>query len=362
MKIIEVVQHLAPGGIETLVLELEKAYQNLDKVTIVSLEGSQSDAEKTWPRLTQTQCDKVFLNKQPGLQWSTVQTLTALFKEHQPDAIHTHHIGPLLYGGLAAKRAGIRNIVHTEHDVWHIQRSKKRHLLQSTLLSVVKPTLVADARYVGSALEDLFPTHDNCVIPNGIDTEKFSPGSQFQARTSLSLPQKSGLVGCAARLVEGKGHTYLFKAMLDVPSDIHLALAGDGPLRAKLEQEAAAMGLSDRIHFLGNLDNMCEFYRSLDVFCLPSEAEGLPLSPLEAQACNIPVILTDVGGCNEAICPNTGSLIQAKDSEALALAISQKLLIDGGVMQPRQFITQHYSLNKIADSYRNLMLQQGEAS
>ncbi|TDP01071.1 glycosyltransferase [Marinomonas balearica] len=362
MKIIEVVQHLAPGGIETLVLELEKAYQNIDHITIVSLEGQQSKAEKQWPRLLQTKCDMVFLDKQPGLQWSVVQTLTSLFKKHKPDAIHTHHIGPLLYGGLAAKRVGIRNIVHTEHDVWHLQQSRKRYLLQSSLLSVVKPTLVADAKYVGRALSILFPKYKNCIIPNGIDTDKFSPGSQFQARSALSLPQKSGLVGCAARLVQGKGHTYLFNAMLDIPKDIHLALAGDGELRQELEDGAEALGLSDRIHFLGNLDNMCDFYRSLDVFCLPSEAEGLPLSPLEAQACNIPVILTDVGGCEEAICPDSGMLIPAKDSEALALAISKKLLIDEDKIPPRQFVASQYSLNKAAQSYRTLMLKLGEAS
>ncbi len=357
MKIIEVVQHLAPGGIETLVLELQKIYSKADKVIIVSLENNKMHALSKWARLTNLQCELVFLNKQPGLRLDTIKQLIKLFARQRPDVIHTHHIGPLLYAGLAARHLNLTSIIHTEHDVWHLQSNKKHRFLQKVLLSYIQPKLVADAHYVGEALSKLFPKYQNHVISNGIDVETFHPGDLFIARNALQLPQNVKIIGCAARLVNGKGHPYLFEAMMSLPDEIHLVLAGDGPLKPLLMTLCERLNIQDRVHFLGSIDNMTTFYQSLDVFCLPSEAEGLPLSPLEAQACNIPVIVTDVGGCNEAVCAHTGKLIPPKSIDALVNALSQTLEKEDLNLKfrPRDFIHKEHSLNNMASQYRDLM-------
>ncbi|MBJ7538255.1 glycosyltransferase [Marinomonas transparens] len=361
MKIIEVVQHLAPGGIETLVLELQKVYQSLDKVIIISLENNQQQALTDWQRLEDVQCELIFLNKQPGLKYGIVKQLIALFKQHKPDAVHTHHIGPLLYAGLAAKHLKLQSVIHTEHDVWHLQSSRKRHLLQYALLNYIKPKLVADAEYVGKALSKLFPKHRNHVISNGIDIDAFYPSSLVTARKKMGLPTDVKIIGCAARLVPGKGHLALLTSLTKLPSSVHLALAGDGPLKAALMKQCKKLKVEQQVHFLGSLDNMAAFYRCLDVFCLASEAEGLPLSPLEAQACNVPVVVTDVGGCREAVCPHTGLLVRPKDQEALTnglkTVLSRKLLMLNH--RPRDFVKKEHSLRNMAHLYRQLMIKRG---
>lgn len=357
MKIIQVVQHLAPGGIEAMVLELQRVYQDTDEVTIVSLEGQYRQSVKRWDALNYLNCELIFMNKPSGVSFGIIKELTRLFRERQPDAVHTHHIGPLLYGGLAARLAGVKSVVHTEHDAWHLQSSKRRRQVEALALKLVKPTLVADAEHVASVLRDYFPQQSLNVIPNGIDTQRFYPGGHMKSREILDLPHNKVVIGCAARLVPGKGHHYLLEAMELLPANIHLALAGDGPLRCDLMALARQKGLIGRVHFLGNIRNMPIFYRAIDLFCLPSEAEGLPLSPLEAQACGVPVVITDTGGCKEAICKETGVLVPVKDSNALAAGITHalKAFTRESFCSPRDYVLANHDLKKVAHQYRALM-------
>lgn len=357
MKIIQVVQHLAPGGIETMVLELQRIYQKTDEVIIISLEGRHDSAIKRWPPLYGVKCQLIFFNKQPGVQLKLLLDLIKLFKQLKPDAVHTHHIGPLLYAGMAARMAGVRSIIHTEHDAWHLESSKRRRKLQAWALKRVNPLLVADAQHVAKTLQSFFPQQTTSVIVNGIDTHRFYPAAHISSRKSLGLPTQKILIGCAARLVKGKGHSYLIQALQVLPANIHLVLAGDGPLRYDLMAQARQLQLVNRVHFLGNLRNMPEFYRSLDLFCLPSEAEGLPLSPLEAQACGVPVLMTDTGGCKEALCHKTGLLVPIKDSQALASGVMKLLsrFSRSDITSPRDYILHNHDLSTVARKYRIMM-------
>jgi len=114
------------------------------------------------------------------------------------------------------------------------------------------------------------------------------------ARRALRLPDSGRLIGSAGRLEPVKGHALLIEALAALPTDVTLVLAGDGSQRPILEALAARLGVAERVHFLGHIDSIVTFYRALDVFCLPSVAEGLPLSVLEAQACGVAAVV--VGG------------------------------------------------------------------
>ena len=147
------------------------------------------------------------------------------------------------------------------------------------------PTVVADAELVAKSIRQYIPLFRPSVIMNGIDTERFQPGQQSMARDQLSLPKDVPIIGCAARLTAVKAHNILISAFSQLPNHIHLALAGGGELEEELKKLAQSLNVSDRVHFLGVVDDMPTFFHALDVFCLASMREGLPLSPLEAQAC-----------------------------------------------------------------------------
>ncbi|TCS42383.1 glycosyltransferase [Reinekea marinisedimentorum] len=346
---VQIVQHLQPGGIETMVLDLARFAEQGKKALIVSLEGTETEALARWPRLKEFRDQLAFLNKQPGWQLKTFWELHRLLRRNNVERVHTHHIGPMLYGGVAARLAGVQQWVHTEHDAWHLQNPRHRKLAGFCFRSF-KPCLVADAGMVADQIKTQLPGVSTEVIYNGIDTQRFCPGNQQQAREHLGLPVDKQLIGCAARLHEVKGQHRLIHLIKKFPAHVHLALAGSGDTKQQLVELAYSLKVADRVHFLGAIDDMPEFYRSLDVFCLTSDFEGLPLSPLEAQACNIPAVVTDVGGARETVCPKTGYWVPL-DNEAKLITAVANAFMRPQYPQPRTFIEQQYDVRKMVKEY-----------
>lgn len=350
----QIVQHLAPGGIETMALDLQRKAEHPERVHIISLEGKLSEAIEHWPRIKKL--ERVhFLTKQPGLSLSTIAKLSRLLKQLNINVVHTHHIGPLLYGGIAAKLVGC-NHVHTEHDAWHLNNRKQRWMVFSCF-HLLKPSVAADAELVATNIRQHIPLFTPSVILNGIDTNKFQPSDQATARMKLKLPMSAPIIGCAARFTEVKCHNLLIHAFSKLPKNTHLALAGGGELEHKLRNLTRHLNIEQRVHFLGVIDDMPSFYHAIDIFCLASKKEGLPLSPLEAQACQRVVVITDVGGCREAIDPASGILINAGSTQELETALKTQL--SSGINPEKQksarnFVVDHCNLDRMIRQYNNL--------
>lgn len=347
--VVQVVQHLRPGGIETMALDLQHWKEEGEKTWVLSLEGAKQEALAAWPRLRDLGARLSFLNKRPGWQPGVVWHLYRKFKHYGVDTVHTHHIGPLIYAGIAARLAGVPHIVHTEHDAWHL-RSRRRRFLQGLVLKLVRPRLVADAETVACGLRHMIPGAEPVVIRNGIDTAKFMPGDPASARARLNLPDEVPLVGCAGRLEEVKGQRFLIDALFRLKPEVHLALAGQGSCEAALREQVKELGLERRVHFVGHTDDMPTFYQALDVYCQPSSHEGLPLAPLEAQACGVPVVATAAGGTRETLCPYSGELVRIGDARALALALSKRL-DNQPERSPRDFVVNTADVQKMAKAY-----------
>jgi glycosyltransferase involved in cell wall biosynthesis len=351
--IVQIVQHLRPGGIETMALDLHDFYARQgDRSYIISLEGDAETALAAWPRLQPYQRNILFADKPDKLSLSFLFRLARKIKSLDASVLHTHHIGPLLYGGLAARMLGLEVHIHTEHDAWHLEDEKRRNL-QRWLLRICRPRLVADAETVGSALRQFLDLNKLTVIRNGIDTQRFVVGDVTEARDALGLPHDRKLLGCSGRLEKLKGQTLLIESLLHLPDSVQVVLAGSGSYENRLREEAAALGVSQRVHFLGRVDDMPLFYQALDLFCLPSFKEGMPLSPLEAQACGIPAIVTDVGGSHESLCRDTGMLIPPGNAMAIVNAV-ERLLQRPQLRSPRGFVEKNGAIEHMALAYCQL--------
>jgi glycosyltransferase involved in cell wall biosynthesis len=139
--------------------------------------------------------------------------------------------------------------------------------------------------------------------------------------------EKVERIFCAARLAPEKGFEFLlnaFKILMDKKYTLELRLAGDGPSRAALEAMGQHLGIMDHVRFLGFLDEPAvarELYSS-DLFVLPSLAEGLPISAVEAMAVGVPVIATNIAGTSELIeHGSSGLLVRPSDAQSLADAV-----------------------------------------
>lgn len=347
----QIVQHLSPGGIETMAIDLYSHHDG-NPSHIISLEGNKDAATSKWKILDKIKDNCVFLNKKQGIDIGIIIQLAKMFKHDKPETVHTHHIGPLLYAGIAARLASVPNIIHTEHDAWHLMSLKAR-ILQKILLWIVQPKIVADSNEVAVNLKDFFPQHHINIINNGIDTDRFVPDDKVKARIELGLPQDKVILGCAARLETVKNHSLLLESFSKLESSIVLVLAGDGSLKKNLQNLAEKLGISDRVYFLGNIDNMPLFYQSIDVFCLTSTHEGLPLSILEAQSCNVPVVSSDAGAIKNAVCPQSGMVFASNNIRELSTCLDI-ILGKYKTLKPREYIIQHYSLNRTIREYREL--------
>ncbi|MFO1036111.1 MAG: glycosyltransferase [Geminicoccaceae bacterium] len=351
--VVHVVQHLRPGGLETLALDLQAHAPAGSTAHVVSLDGGAEETLSAWPRLVAYGDRLHFLDKKPGLSPRAVWNLAGLFRRLGATGVVTHHIGPLVYGGLAARLARVPGVVHVEHDAWHLADEAERRL-QRRVLRIVRPEIIAVSPTVAGAMSRALPGCRPHVVPNGIDTARFVPGDKDAARLALGLPVGVPLIGCAARLEAVKGHEVLLGALGRMPSRIHLALAGVGSRDAELKALAASLDIAARVHFLGRVDDMPAFYRAVDLFCLSSHDEGFPLSPLEAQACDVPAVVTDVGGCREAVCPATGRVVPAGDPAALALALG--LLIERRPPEePSRFVRQRFDIQRTVAAYHALL-------
>ena len=342
---------MAPGGIETLVLDMVR---NCGDAVVFSLDSAIDELTKGWPSLG-AHCRRIeAFDRQPGIRPSLVPKLAARLRQIRPQAVIAHHIGPLLYGGAAARLAGVPRLVHVEHDAWHYQNPRHR-LLAKLCARVLRPAHVAVSSEVASKIGELFPGESVTIIPPGIDVDRFKPGNREAARARLDLDPHAKIIGTTGRLVPVKAQSILIAAARQLPPDAHVVIAGDGPERGRLEDLARQNGLHRRIHFLGHRDDIEAILPAFDVFCLPSLAEGLPRSVLEAQACGVPVVASDVGALKDAVCPQSGRLFAPGDDKALAGTLQDVLALPTDASVPRAFVASRYSLSRTLEAYSNVI-------
>lgn len=352
--IIHVVQHLSPGGLETMVLNMLAFSDPCYRVFICSMEGTPQQIMANWALLVPFKHQIIGLNKPQGVSLSTIKKLHSIFKDYQADIVHSHHIGPLLYTSCAIQYHGNRiKHIHTEHDAWHLTTCKQK-CLQYAALQLSMPIVVADADFVNHKMKKIFKTYPIYTIKNGINPCRFTIGDKYQARDTLSLtlPKDAIIIGNAARFEAVKGQQNLIEALKLLPSSFHLLFAGSGSTLTALQQLVQQYKLTHRVHFLGHIDDMPTFYQALDLFCLPSNNEGFPLSTLEAQACGIPCIANDVGGVSETLSADS---ILVKNNAAITLSEAIQSISHHAISHnAREFILTHNHAQTMTKNYEQL--------
>lgn len=163
---------------------------------------------------------------------------------------------------------------------------------------------------------------DVLVIPNGVDSAFFVP------RRDEDLPRPSPCTHLlhVGRLNKQKSLEILLEALPRLRGDWRLSLVGDGPEAAPLREKVRALGLAERVAFLGwqERSRMPRIYQEADIFVFPSVEEGMPNAMLEAMSCGLPVLACAVCGCEELVeHEHTGLLVPPRDVDALAAALQR---------------------------------------
>ena len=286
--------------------------------------------------------------------------LIAQFRSNKTRLVHTHHIGQLLYGGLAARLAGAR-VVHTEHEFYSLARPRTRRLLRglTTLadrVTAVAPAVTAFLRETVGVAEAKLET-----IANGVPLDLFRSARPMD-RAALGCDDDDLVIGCVARLSPEKGQVVLLEALQLLHAKyprVRLLLIGEGEDRTRLRRLTDQLGLDGAVRFLGMRSDVPELMASCDLVALPSLQEGSPLALVEALAAGRAVVATETGAIPELIRHGqTGLLVPPGNARVLSAALGY--LIDDHEMRRKlgnqgiQMVEQHFDFRVTADRYREV--------
>jgi len=260
-----------------------------------------------------------------GFAGSTrVPGLVRMLRRERPDVFHAHLSWPLAakYPLMAAVLARVPAVVATVQLLPGFELDRPS-LLQLRALAAGVGCYIAVSYDIADQLVERFrwPPEKIEVVHNAVRLQRFAPTDAAALRARLTGNRQRPVVLTCARLHAQKGHAVLLRAAAELP-DAVFALAGDGPERAALEAQAAALALGDRVVFLGHRTDIPALLAACDVFALPSLYEGSSLAVLEAMAAGRAVVSSAIGGTDELIRDgDSGLLVAPGDAEALAAAL-----------------------------------------
>jgi len=257
--------------------------------------------------------------------------LVALARERGARILHVHGYAAADFGRLAARAVGAKLVLH-EH--FADPRMPAYQALADRLLRQRTDGAIAVSRSTREFLvhERFVPADRVRLIWNGAPLDEFAPAPRDRAlrvRHDLGIPDDALVVGSIGRLSAQKGHRFLVEAagrLLPGRPQARVLVAGDGDLMADLRQQAAALGIADRVVFAGHRTDVPDLLGALDVFCISSLYEGTPLALFEAMAAGKAIVSTSVDGCREVLEDGvTGVLVPPADAAALASGLDRVL-------------------------------------
>ncbi len=262
--------------------------------------------------------------------------LVQLFRRLQPDIVHTHNPKPGVYGRLAARLAGVPVVVNTVHGLYAtpedpILRRTMVYGFERTISTCSQAELVQNVEDMRILARLRVPARKLVLLGNGVDLGRFRPQSPHvvaTARQSMGVTDGHVLVGVVGRLVWEKGFAELFEAARRLRSnapDVTIVVIGPAePAKSNALSDADVRKAEEigNVRFLGERKDVEELYPGMDLFVLPSYREGFPRSAMEATACGVPVVASDIRGCRQVVDHDiTGLLVPVRNGAALAAAI-----------------------------------------
>jgi glycosyltransferase involved in cell wall biosynthesis len=302
LTILHVVVSLDPGGMENGIVNVARALDPAAFEThVCCLERRGKFAE----RLPRTENVSV-LGKTSGFSWPATLRLRREISRTKPHVVHTHNLGPLIYGALASGLGFARPILHGEHAELTPDELTPRRLRQRRILYRCCRKIHTVSHALRDHLAALgFPASKLTVIANGVDTTRFTPGDRVDAKRTLGLPADSLVLGAVGRFGPHKRHAVLidaFGALARQFTGAHLLIVGGGgPEEEAVSRQASESEAAQRIHLTGFQNDTCAHYRAMDLLVVASVNEGLSNALLEAMACGVPALAHLACGNSEAI-------------------------------------------------------------
>ena len=361
LRVTHVVFDLDGGGMETLVADLARRLRDRLSVSVISLSGREG---KVGASIRPLLDEFHVVRPVPLFSMFFPSALARQLRALRPDVVHLHS-GAWFKGALAARLAGVRKVVYTEHGREHHDPWSQR------ILDHVAARLTDSVVAVSGRLQTYLrrsvgvPQTKLRTVANGVDVTRFSGrGDTAELRAQLGIPTDALIIGTVGRLQPVKAHVHLvaaftaLRSMAPVRPPLHLVLCGDGPERAPLERQIHDLGVESVVHLTGWVSRPADYYRLFDIFALTSTSEGAPVSLMEAMSCGAIPVVTDVGANAEILGTDLAQfLVPAGDVPAIARGLGSALAAPGRAelrVLARRRVHQTYNLDRVAEEYERL--------
>ncbi|WP_018630778.1 glycosyltransferase [Niabella aurantiaca] len=319
----------------------------------------------------------------PGKDYKAYHRLTEIIKAFKPDIVHTHAAKPGAVGRLAAHHMKVPVVVHTYHGhVFHsyFNRAKTQVFLnierylakKSTALIAISPEQKMElARQYRVAKENKFH-----VIPLGFELERFMEGREEKRkafREEFGLADDEIAIGITGRLVPVKNHDLFLEALAYVLKNttkkVRAFIVGDGTSGPQIQAKAAALNIpyclkGEAFHerplvFTSWRSDMDVVNAGLDIVCLTSLNEGTPVSLIEAQAANKPIVSTNVGGVKDVVHKGETALLAGIEDKRTLFNHLLSLVNDDDLRasmgkNSAGFVSERFGVTRLASDFRNL--------
>lgn len=372
--VVHVVYRFDTGGLENGLVNL---INHLPAQTYRHVVLALTEVTEFRHRLRRDDVQFIALHKPPGHGVWLYPRLYRLFRQLRPAIVHTRNLAAL-EAVVPAWAAGVPVRIHGEHgrDVEDLDGSSRRH---QWLRRVYRPFVnhyVALSRDLSGYLQDHVGVAPDRItqVYNGVDTQCFQPVDSVAVPPSIPgcpfSAERHWLVGAVGRMQTVKNQPLLARAFVRAVAlrpalrdRLRLVLVGDGPLRSETAAVLQQAGVADLAWLPGERADVQAIMKGLHCFALPSLAEGISNTVLEAMATGLPVIATQVGGNAELVRDGTsGLLVPSDDAEAMAQALiriadnpaSARAMGQAG----RQAAEQRFSLQAMVTAYQAVYDQQ----
>lgn len=329
--VVHIILRLAVGGMENgLVNLLNRLPRDRYRHVVVCL----TEATDFRARITRDDVRVHELGKRPGKGFGFYVRLWRLLRRLRPDIVHTRNL-PTTDLPVIAFLAGVPARVHGEHgrDMLEIAGGNRKYNMLRRLVSPVVNRYITVSRDLESWLAGTvgIPARKIDQIYNGVDCARFHPpeGGRGSLPVADFAPPGTIVIGTVGRMETVKDQTGLARAFIKLHAmpgveagRLRLVMVGAGALRETARAMLAEAGLESSAWLPGDRDDVPDLLRAMDVFVLPSMNEGISNTILEAMACGLPVVATDVGGNPELVVEGeTGALVPPGDPDAMAGAL-----------------------------------------
>ena len=326
IKIVYLINSLGSGGAQMMLFRL---LERIDRekfqpvvVSLLKVKGVLQD------RIESLGVDVHVLEFKSGHDFKTFLKLHHLLKELSPQVLQTQLFAADILGRIMGRVLKIPVVITSIRNVYY--GSSGRYLLFKLTENFASGTVFVSKAAAKRFTElKILPAAKAKVIYNGLNIEGFYSGlcekNKREKRNTLDLPEKGFLLLSVGRLTRQKDYSNLFRALDLIQKeniDFYLVIAGSGPLKDELVEQAEVLGLAERIIFLGHSDSVPALLAASDAFVLSSSWEGLPGVVMEAMASELPVVATNVGGTPELVDDGkTGYLVQPADQDEMKEAL-----------------------------------------